>query len=943
MAEYKDTLNLPKTDFPMRAKLAQREPERLARWQEEGLYRKIQAHTAGRPRFLLLDGPPYANGDIHIGHAVNKILKDIVVKSRRLDGMDAPYVPGWDCHGLPIEQKVEEKVGKVGEKLSPDAFRQACREYAGKQIDGQREDFQRLGVLGDWNDPYLTLDPAYEAGQLRALARIVERGHVERGYRPVHWCIQCGSSLAEAEVEYGDHQSPAIDVRFMLHEPDELLREAGLETGQAVAAPIWTTTPWSLPGNQAVAYNPDLEYVLLEAELEHGPEYLLAAEALAESLMQRCGARAWSIRGRFPGTRLEGLQARHPFYERDVPLLAGRHVTTDAGTGLVHTAPSHGQEDFQLGLEHALPVDSPVGPNGRFLPDVPLMDGLPVFKGSERVIALLEENQALLHHESYRHSYPHCWRHKKPLLYRTTRQWFVSMDGQGLRAGALGDIAGVDFTPAWGEQRIAGMVENRPDWCISRQRTWGVPLAFFLHRQTGELHPETPRLLRRVAALVEEDGLEAWHGLQPADFLGEEADAYEKAEDILDVWFDSGVAHTCVPGTHPDLADDEGEAPVADLFLEGSDQHRGWFQSSLLTSEALYGRAPYRGVLTHGFTVDESGRKMSKSLGNVIAPQKVVKNLGADVLRLWVAASDYRGEIAASDELLKRTADAYRRIRNTLRFLLGNLYDFESNENALAPTELLDLDRWVLEQARQLQEHAAADYRRYEFHRVYQRVHNFCVNELGGFYLDVLKDRLYTMPADSPGRRSAQTVLYHLGHALVRWIAPILSFTADEVWESLPGTSEESVFMACWHEFPDRREVASRDWRGILRLRQAVARVLERMRGEGTIGAALEADITLYCEGELFELLSGLGDELRFVFITSGAAVEPLASAPAGSEALDLQEGDEVRILAAPTDHAKCERCWHRREDVGQDPGHPAICARCASNVEGPGETRRFV
>ncbi len=943
LVDYKDTLNLPKTDFPMRANLAKREPERLRRWQEEGLYRRIQEHTRGRPRFLLMDGPPYANGDIHIGHAVNKILKDVVVKSQRLDGKDTPYVPGWDCHGLPIEQKVEQQVGKVGDKLDAAGFRQACRDYAAGQVANQREDFVRMGVLGEWDNPYLSMDPRYEAEELRALARIVERGHVVRGFMPVHWCMDCASSLSEAEVEYGERESPSVDVRFAVTDPRALWQAAGSEAlSENVSAVIWTTTPWTLPANQAIAYHPELDYALVRVALGRGEEYLLLAAGMVKASMARYGAQAWEIAARLPGSALQGLRAQHPFHDREVPLLPGEHVNLEAGTGLVHTAPAHGQEDYGLGSAYDLPVANPVGPDGKFLAGTPLVAGLHVFAANAPLTDILRERGALVHQDTIRHSYPHCWRHKTPVIFRATPQWFVSMEKHGLRAGALRDIPDLHFTPAWGEQRIANMVAGRPDWCISRQRTWGVPIAFFVHKQTGQPHPRTPELLREVAARVEAGGLEAWHELAPEALLGEEARDYEKATDILDVWFDSGVAHACVPVTHPQLAGEDGQPTVVDLFLEGSDQHRGWFQSSLLSSEAMHGRPPYRGLLTHGFTVDETGRKMSKSLGNVIAPQKVLKTLGADVLRLWVASSDYRGEIAVSDELLKRTADSYRRIRNTARFLLGNLYDFDAATQALAPEDLLDLDRWTLEQAGELQRQLAVFYRRYEYHHVCRRVHNFCVNELGGFYLDVLKDRLYTMGEDSRGRRSAKTVLHHLAQALVRWIAPILSFTADEIWESLPNTVEQSVFMVQWHPMPEDDRGSGLAWRRLLQLRQAVSKSLERMRAEGAIGAGLEAELTLYCDGGDYDLLQALGEELRFVFITSEARVRPAAEAPPDSEVLALDAGDEIPISARPTGADKCQRCWHRRADVGASARHPEICARCVSNIEGPGETRLY-
>ena len=941
MADYKDTLNLPKTKFPMRANLAGREPGWLERWREERLYERVRDHFRGRPKFILQDGPPYANGDIHIGHAVNKVLKDIIVKSRTLAGFDAPYVPGWDCHGLPIEQKVEQSVGKVGVKLDAAAFRRACRDYALEQIDRQRADFIRLGVLGDWDHPYMTMDRRFEADQLRALALIVERGHVQRGYKPVHWCLDCGSSLAEAEVEYAERTSPAVDVRFNFTAPQALgarIPELPDDPPGPVSVVIWTTTPWTLPANRAVAVHRDLDYAVVDT----GGEWLVLAAGLVESAMQRYGVEQYCVLARVPGETLLGLTLEHPFYERRVPLVHGDHVSLEAGTGLVHTAPAHGQEDYAVGLAEGLETDNPVGPDGRFTADTPLFAGELVFDANAHITEVLRERGALVHAGRLTHSYPHCWRHKTPLIFRATPQWFISMDKAGLRRDAVNGIHGVQWVPAWGERRIEDMVANRPDWCISRQRTWGVPVAFFIGREDDRLHPDTPDLLRRVAERVERDGLDAWAALDARELLGDDAERYRKVSDILDVWFDSGVVHECVPRHRPELRVGEGKDQVVDLYLEGSDQHRGWFQSSLLTSVAMHGRPPYKAVLTHGFTVDEQGRKMSKSLGNVIAPQKVMKTLGADVLRLWVAAADYRGEIAISDALLKRISDAYRRIRNTARFLLGNLHGFDPARHRVAVDDMLDLDRWIVSRAREVQGQIRRAYEAYEFHRVYQHMHNFCVLDLGGFYLDVVKDRLYTMQPDSLGRRSSQTALYHLGEALVRWMAPVLSFTADEIWREMPGERELSVFMATYYELPAGSDVDDARWRRILAARQGVQKVLEALRVDGVIGAGLDAEVDLYCDGALFEALSAIGDELRFALITSGARVHPAAERPAGAVAAEEGDAEGLWIAAVRSEQAKCERCWHRRPDVGADPDHPALCRRCVENVAGAGEARRF-
>ncbi|BCX87744.1 isoleucyl-tRNA synthetase [Methylomarinovum tepidoasis] len=940
--DYKHTLNLPKTDFPMRANLAKREPERLARWQEMKLYRKVRERFAGSPKFVLHDGPPYANGPIHIGHAVNKILKDFIVKSKALSGFDAPYVPGWDCHGLPIEQQVEKTVGKAGVKVSPAEFRAACRDYARSQVELQRKDFVRLGGLADWEHPYLTMAPAFEANILRAFGKILAHGHVTRGAKPVYWCTDCGSALAEAEVEYENKRSPAIDVRFRVVDEADFLarchRVPDHEGEGPISVVIWTTTPWTLPANQAVAIHPELEYAVVQCRTDKGPERLVVAEGLLKEVMARYGIDDYRVVAYCRGRDLEGVKLQHSFYDRQVPVILGEHVTLEAGTGAVHTAPGHGEDDYLVGRKYDLPVDNPVGGDGRFLPNTPLFAGEHVFTANDKVIEVLRERGALLHAEVIEHSYPHCWRHKTPIIFRATPQWFIAMDKQGLRRKALEEIKKVRWIPDWGQARIEAMVENRPDWCISRQRNWGVPIAVFLHKETGDLHPRTQEFIEEVARRMEEKGIDAWFELDPEELLGEEAGQYDKVTDILDVWFDSGVTHECVLRRRQELGF------PADMYLEGSDQHRGWFQSSLLTSVAINDAAPYRQVLTHGFTVDEKGYKMSKSRGNVIAPQQVMDRLGADVLRLWVSATDYRGEMAVSDEILGRTADVYRRLRNTARYLLANMVGFDPAAHKVPYENMLPLDRWAVDRALQLQREVIAAYEDYQFHRVYQKVHNFCAVDMGGFYLDVIKDRQYTCQADSLARRSAQTAMYHIAEALVRWLAPILSFTADEIWEFMPGEREESVFLTTWYEglqaLPEDQPMNRTFWEQVLAVREAVSKELEKLRERGGIGSSLEAEVTLYADEALQEILGRLADELRFVLITSRAEVRPLAEAPAAAEPAEELEG--LKILAEPSPHPKCVRCWHRREDVGSHPEHPQLCGRCVENVAGSGEVRRY-
>ncbi|MBI1395075.1 MAG: isoleucine--tRNA ligase [Betaproteobacteria bacterium] len=923
MADYKNTLNLPDTPFPMRGDLARREPGWVRQWQESGLYRRIREASRGRPRFILHDGPPYANGDIHIGHAVNKVLKDIIVKSRTLAGFDAPYVPGWDCHGLPIEHQVEKQHGKG---VEANEFRRLCRAYAESQIARQKADFVRLGVLGQWDDPYLTMAYRTEADIIRSLGRIYRKGFLYPGAKPVHWCLDCRSALAEAEVEYETRTSPAIDVAFPAKDASELARPFGFthlpKPGYAV---IWTTTPWTLPANQAISVHPEFEYALVDCERF----YLLLAAELVTSCMERYGIADYRIVGTVPGAQLERLEFWHPFQPRRVPVILGDHVTLDAGTGLVHTAPAHGVEDFVVGQKYDLPIANPVGPDGRFDEAIPLVGGQTVWEGNKTVIGVLEEKTLLLNNVAYEHSYPHCWRHKTPVIFRATHQWFIGMDHPGTDDRSLREIAAqavgaTEFFPSWGRARLDAMIGNRPDWCVSRQRNWGVPMALFVHRKTGEPHPRTLALFEEVAQRVEQAGIEAWFALDARELLGDEAEHYDKLPDTLDVWFDSGTTHVSVLERRDDLA------KPADLYLEGSDQHRGWFQSSLLTGCAIDGRAPYRQLLTHGFVVDGTGRKMSKSLGNVILPQKVADTLGAEILRLWVAATDYSGELSISDEILKRVVESYRRIRNTLRFLLANVSDFDPARDLLPVEDWLEIDRFALALTRVLQNDVASAYDRYEFHTVVQRIQTFCSEDLGGFYLDILKDRLYTTAAAGRPRRAAQSVLWHLTQSLLRLMAPVLTFTAEEAWNVITGDAADSVFLHTWYELPvvPGEEALLEKWRTVRDVRAEVQKSIEEVRAAGNVGSSLQAEVELALHGHRYQSCASLADDLRFVLITSRVALE----------AVDAPDQEFIRVV--PSAFAKCARCWHYREDVGSDAGHPELCGRCVSNLHGTGEAR---
>lgn len=926
--DYKRTLNLPETPFPMRGDLAKREPQWIKRWQETRLYERLRTHCRGRPKYVLHDGPPYANGDIHIGHAVNKILKDLVVKSKTVAGFDAPYTPGWDCHGLPIEHQIEKKYGR---NLEPNKARQLCRAYAAEQIERQKSDFQRLGILGDWEHPYKTMDFATEGSEIRALGRIWKNGLLYRGLKPVNWCIDCASALAEAEVEYEDKTSPAIDVGFEAVDPAAIAAAFDAEKPARVLAVIWTTTPWTLPGNQAIAAGADVEYELVETD--RGA--LVVAAALREACLKRYGLEAKSVLGRATGVALEELEFRHPFIERVVPMVLAEHVTVESGTGLVHTAPAHGVEDFQVGVKYGLPLDQPVDDQGRFKPSVAHFAGMTVREAEKPILELLEGSGALLHREPFRHSYPHCWRHKTPIIFRATTQWFIGMDtpanvgkpgteGRSLRELAIHAINNTRFYPEWGRSRLTAMINNRPDWTLSRQRYWGVPLAFFLDRESDELHPDTEALIEKAAKKVEAGGIEAWFAASCEDF-GVDPARYRKITDTVDVWFDSGTTHFSV------LRKLAEQKYPANIYLEGSDQHRGWFQSSLLTGCAMDGRAPYDSLLTHGFTVDGDGKKMSKSLGNTLAPQKISDTLGAEIIRLWVASTDYSGELAISDEILKRVVEGYRRIRNTLRFLLANTADFDPTEHLLPPEQWLEIDRYALAMTREMAAGCIADYGKFEFHLVTQRLQTFCSEDLGGFWLDILKDRLYTAEKDSRARRSAQSALHHVTQMTLRLMAPILSFTAEEAWAvTHPREPDESIFFHTWKEVLPTQAGEPQllvKWKRLREIRAAVTKALEESRAAGIIGSSLQAEVVLEAHDEDRALLETLADDLRFVLITSRAEVRPA-------------RGEGLGVAVAASSHPKCERCWHYRADVGVDKRHATLCGRCVSNLEGPGEAR---
>jgi len=920
--DYKDTLNLPKTEFSMRANLQQNEPKWLASWEEKEITKAIREKNAPCPTYTLHAGPPYANGNIHIGHALNKILKDIIVKSKNMAGFQSIYIPGWDCHGLPIEHQVDKSLGKKQSEVSQVEKRGLCREYAAKYIDIQREEFKRLGVFGEWDTPYLTMDHGYEATIVREFGRIVEHGSVYRGYKPVHWCASCRTALAEAEVEYGDHKSPSVYVKF------PLLGNSAEYEGLPVSILIWTTTPWTLPANLAIALHPEFDYIRVRT----GDEIIIVARDLLETVMQVTGAGDYTVLGEpFKGKTMEGARCRHPFIERESVVILGEHVTLEQGTGCVHTAPGHGQEDYEMGLRYGLDIFTPVDDLGRYNEGFEKMAGTKVFAANPLIIQIMQENGSLVYSEEISHSYPHCWRCKKPVIFRATQQWFITMDHKELRKKSLEEIGKVQWIPAWGKERIYGMVENRPDWCISRQRSWGVPIVAFNCTQCKEVLL-SPGVISHVAKLIEADGVDIWFSRQASELIPEGTQCskcggnqFEKESDILDVWFDSGVSHAAV------IESQAGLGWPADLYLEGSDQHRGWFHSSLLTSVATRDRAPYKAVLTHGFTVDGKGKKMSKSLGNVIKPQKLIERYGAEIIRLWVAAEDYRDDVRISEEILKRLVEAYRRIRNTCRFMLGNLYDFDPAD-AVAYDALPEIDRWALHRLQTLIDQVRKAYDKFEFHTIFHAFYNFCNVDMSAFYLDVLKDRLYVSAANSSDRRAAQTVLYQILHSITRLMAPILSFTAEEVWHHL--TDSGSVFVEDLPT-PDpalTNKELGQCWERILKIRGEVTKVLEEHRREKTIGSSLDATVTLFVSQDLSSFLSSYVEDLADIFIVSASELRPLAESPA--TARESEEIPGLKILVQPATGEKCERCWMKKESVGKNRQYLTLCTRCVEVMQ---------
>jgi len=922
--DYKQTLNLPQTAFPMKANLVKREPEMLDRWEGMNLYRMIRKASVGRKRYMLHDGPPYANGNIHMGTAFNKVLKDIIVKSKQMAGFDAPYVPGWDCHGLPIEHRVDGQLGAKKFTMSQVDIRKVCRQYAEKYIDIQRNEFKRLGVLGEWDRPYLTMNYPYEATIVREFGKFALNGSLVRSKKPIYWCISCQTALAEAEVEYGEHRSPSIFVKFPMSSGLERL-DPSLE-GKQVFIVIWTTTPWTLPANLAVALHPDLEYAAVETERG---EILILAEGLVDVCMDTFGITSYQVLHRFKAAELEGLEARHPFYDRASVIVMAPYVTLEAGTGCVHTAPGHGREDYETGLQYHLETYSPVDHAGRFTPDVGFFAGMEVFSANRAVNDKLKEVGALIKEQEIAHEYPHCWRCKKPVIFRSTEQWFISMEKNNLRQNALRAIRKVSWIPAWGEDRIYQMIENRPDWCISRQRAWGVPITVLFCQACGQ-PLVNQEIIDHVSAMVEQSGADIWFEKPEKELLPSGtrcpacgSEEFKKETDILDVWFDSGVSYAAVMEYRDYL-----DSP-ADLYLEGSDQHRGWFHSSLLCSVGTRNEAPYRSVLTHGFVVDGAGKAMHKSAGNVISPGELIKSYGAEILRLWVAGEDYRDNIRLSTEILQRLTEAYRRIRNTCRYLLGNLNDFSLESDQVPYDQMEELDRWALSRLQGLSDRVLKAYQDFNFHLVYHHLHNFCVLDLSSFYLDIIKDRLYTSPRGSRARRSAQSAMHEVLEVLVRLMAPVLSFTADEIWQHMDPTGRpESVHADVFRPVNEayRNPGLEKTWDQILSVRKEVGRILELARKDKQIGHSLDASVQLGATNSLYELLNGYLNQLKYIFIVSSVTLSAADTMEGGFES-ELVPGLKVAVF--PSNDPKCERCWVHDPSIGEDVTHPTICRRC--------------
>ena len=925
---YKDTLNLPSTKFPMKGNLPQKEPEILQFWKDINLYQEIRNHRKKSKKFLLHDGPPYANGDIHIGHAVNKILKDIVIKSKTLSGYDSPYIPGWDCHGLPIELNVEKKFGKSKFKDNKNAFRKTCREYAQKQVEKQKIDFIRLGVVGDWENSYTSMDKNFESSIVKSLSEIIKNKHIYYGSKPVHWCIESESALAEAEVEYKDITSNAVYVMFEISDEDSIKRIFNIDSIENCNAVIWTTTPWTLPSNQALAIGTDIMYSMVVLENNS----LIIATDLIEKVTTKIGVTDYKVIGKTLGKDLVGLIAMHPFYEREIPIIEANHVTTEDGTGLVHIAPGHGQEDYIAGIENNLEIFNPVNDKGRYIDTLELFGGLSVREVDPQIIDVLTKNNKLLFQEKYNHSYPHCWRYKTPLIFRSTPQWFISMDNNNLRSKIIKSLSNTEWLPSWGLERIENMIKNRPDWCISRQRFWGVPMPLFIHKETKKLHDRTDDILQKAAEIIHLSGIEGWFDYDKQKLLGSDASEYELTSDILDVWFDSGVTHICVMRER-NLGD------VADLYLEGSDQHRGWFQSSLITALATTGKPPYKSVLTHGFVVDADGQKMSKSLGNIISPQDIIKKKGSDILRLWVASTDYTKEMNISDDILNQVSESYRRIRNTAKFLLSNISDFNAVKDKTNLSDLLLLDKWMIHKSINLQNNIIENYNKYKFHQIAQDIQNFCTIELGGFYLDIIKDRLYTTKKTGITRRSCQKTCHIILEMLSTWIAPLISFTAEEIYQSMELKDNKSIFIKKWANYEmtiSQEEINICE--KLFQMRQTISKELENLRNNGEIGSSLDADLKLHVNKKYFDLLNNYSEELKFIFITSNCYLEELTSDSDAHTIDDLK----FKVIVEKSNHPKCERCWHKNKTVNFNKDYKDLCKRCYENIYGDGEQRQL-